>query len=132
MRTIPVRVIMALLFVPLLSCESLSQRERDILEYSQDKIKTYEDRLVDLQSYTTEGGRYHQKYKRYLIGIAQYLTEKKNMPLVQKSIGFYFDKATSNNNRTVYKYTQGKQKAHLQSLLKTTIILLKNIPEVIK
>lgn len=99
MRVIPVRIIMALFFVPLLSCESLSQRERDILEYSKEKIKTYEDRLVDLDTYTTDGKQYHQKYKKHLIGIAQFLAEKKKLPAVKNSIGFYFDKKANIRSR---------------------------------
>lgn len=99
MRMISFRIIMTLIFIPLLSCESLSQREQDILEYSPDKVRTYEDRLVDLETYTTKGRQYHQKYKKHLIGIAQFMTEKKKLPMVKKSIGFYFDKKANIKSR---------------------------------
>jgi hypothetical protein len=81
------------------SCASVSKREKDILDYPQEKIATYENMLVDLRQYTTNGLEYHAMYRKHLIGIARYIIEERKMSVAKGSIGFYFDKRENKRNK---------------------------------
>lgn len=76
----------------LIACETMSERERVILNYPPEKVKNYEMYLVKTSQYTTNGEYYHKKYHNYLIGIARYLTEEKKFSIAENSIGFYYDR----------------------------------------
>jgi hypothetical protein len=91
-------IIISTIFI-LTSCESMSKRERIILNYTPDKVKTYESNLVLEDQYTTNGKYYHHKYYKHLIGIARYLIEEKQFTIVKHSIGFYYDKRESTKSK---------------------------------
>ena len=74
------------------ACETTSERERVILNYPPEKVKSYEIYLVRASQYTTNGEYYHRKYHNYLIGIARYLAEEKKFSIAESSIGFYYDR----------------------------------------
>jgi hypothetical protein len=82
----------SLVFLLFTACETMSERERVILNYKPEKVKNYEDYLVKTFQYTTRGEYYHKKYHNYLIGIARYISEEKRLSIVENSIGFYYDK----------------------------------------
>jgi hypothetical protein len=80
-------------------CASTSEREKAVLNVSHEDITKYENLLVDLSQYTTSGVEYHKKYHKYLIGIGRMLTEEYKLSVVNKSIGFYYDKKESVKDR---------------------------------
>ncbi len=91
-RELFIRIILVVLIVFSINCESVGQRETQVLAYTSDKVNVYEKYLVDPAQYTSGGSVYHKKYFAHLIGVARMLTEEKKLNLVEKSIGFYHDK----------------------------------------
>jgi hypothetical protein len=82
------------------TCALTSEREQKILDYYTDRNKDkYADLLVDTQRYTTAATEYHNRFFRYLIGIAGDIVEKKNLTVEKGSIGFYFDKKSGDRNK---------------------------------
>ena len=70
-----------------------ARKEGDILKrYSEESREKYGSLLVDVSKYTTNGVRYHEKYRKLLIGLAGEIIEGRNLAIVPGSIGFYFDK----------------------------------------
>ncbi len=86
------RLFIFTILLMLTTCETMSERERIILNYPPEKVKNYENYLVKASQYTTNGEYYHKKYHNYLIGIARYLSEEKKLSIVENSIGFYYDR----------------------------------------
>lgn len=86
------RLFIFTILLMLTTCETMSERERVILNYPPEKVKSYEYYLVKTSQYTTNGEYYHKKYHNYLIGIARYLSEEKKLSIVENSIGFYYDR----------------------------------------
>jgi hypothetical protein len=88
------KIYIVLFFIILTSCSSADSREEKILIYSEDKNQAnkYAIYLVNPDNYTTIGAEYHNKYYPYLIGIARAVAEEKKITLIEKSIGFYYDK----------------------------------------
>jgi hypothetical protein len=97
-----INTVLLISMFPLFTCASSSirqEREDDILKnYTEEKKIKYSGILVDPEKYTTEGLKYQNKYYKYLIGIADEITEKKNIEIAKGSIGFYFDKRSGNKN----------------------------------
>jgi hypothetical protein len=82
------------------TCASTTEREQKILNYYTDNNKEkYADLLVDTQRYTTSATEYHNKFLRYLIGIAGDIVEKKNLAIEKGSVGFYYDKKSGDRNK---------------------------------
>ena len=88
-----------MIIITLCTCSSTPEKKKDIrekkiLEYSEEVIDTskYEVFLVDSSKYTTRGKVYHTKYLNYLVGIIQIITEKKALSIIEKSVGFYYDR----------------------------------------
>ena len=90
-----------LIIAALTACSSTNSREEKILKYSEDKTKSeaYEIYLVNPENYTTAGAEYHRQYYPYLIGIARLVAEEKKISLVERSIGFYYDKREDNKDK---------------------------------
>ncbi len=75
-------------------------REKEILDkFTPETRVKYEDLLVELESYTTDGDRYQRKYQKLLIGIAGDLIEEKEMTIAEHSIGFYYDKKSGDTEK---------------------------------
>ncbi len=82
------------------TCALTTEREQKILDYYTDQNKEkYADLLVDTRRYTTSATEYHNKFLRYLIGIAGDVVEKKKLAIDKGSIGFYFDKKSGDRNK---------------------------------
>ncbi len=82
------------------TCASTTEREQKILNYYTDNNKEkYADLLVDTSRYTTSATEYHNKFSRYLIGIAGDIVEKKNLAVEKGSVGFYYDKKSGDRNK---------------------------------
>lgn len=85
-------------FLPV-QCASTSEREKAVLNVSHGDMNKYENLLVDISQYTTSGAEYHKKYHKYLIGIGRLMVEEYKQSVVDKSIGFYYDKKESRKDR---------------------------------
>ncbi len=84
----------------LATCALTTEREKKILDFYTDQNREkYADLLVDVQRYTTSATEYHNKFMRYLIGIAGDIVEKKKLAIDKGSIGFYFDKKSGDRNK---------------------------------
>ena len=93
------RILIVISFLFFSTCGSMSEREESILDYSDDDISKYETFLVKIEQYTTNGVYYHQKYYRYLLGIAKTVSEGKDLSVMKNSIGFYYDKKEHSKNK---------------------------------
>jgi hypothetical protein len=62
----------------------------------------YEDYLVDINSYSTNGSYYQNKYKKEIISIAKNITEKQDIDISKGSMGFYFDKKSKRTDRLFF------------------------------
>jgi len=95
------KILIVFFLIILTTCSSADSREEKILKYSEDKDKAnkYEIYLVNPENYTTMGAEYHHKYYPYLIGIARAVAEDKKFNVVEKSIGFYYDKREDKKNK---------------------------------
>ncbi len=82
------------------TCALTTEREQKILDnYSDRNREKYADLLVDTQRYTTAATEYHNRFLRYLIGIAGDIVEKKSLAVEKGSIGFYYDKKSGDRNK---------------------------------
>ncbi len=87
------RIIIFLFCIMLTSCVSRdNNREEQILNYTDESVNKYESFLVNPEQYTTGGAKYHKAYHKHLIGIARTIVEEKGLNVVERSIGFYYDK----------------------------------------
>lgn len=64
----------------------------------------YEDFLVDIKSYSTNGGYYQDKYKKDIISIAKDITEKQDLDISKGSLGFYYDKKSKKTDRLFFGF----------------------------
>ncbi len=95
------RIAVICIFVAIASCLSADTREKKILKYSEDKeqVRKYEIYLVNPEQYTTRGAEFHSKYYPYLIGIARSVIEERKFSVIEKSIGFYYDKREARKDK---------------------------------
>lgn len=61
--------------------------------------KNYNDLLVDVNSYSTNGRYYQDKYHKQLISIAGEIVEGQDLDVTKQSIGFYYDKKSKRTDR---------------------------------
>jgi hypothetical protein len=85
-------ILAGLLIVSSVQCETTSEREKSILDFSKSEAGRYQDLLIDPAQYTTNGAVYHDRYRNHLIGIARVLSSDYKFAIAKNSIGFYFDK----------------------------------------
>lgn len=71
---------------------------KGVIESGEVKNK-YSIYLVDINSYTTNGGFYQKKYEKEIISIIASLTENYELEIFKNSAGFYFDKKANIKNR---------------------------------
>jgi hypothetical protein len=62
-------------------------------------VKKYSDLLVNINSYSTNGAYYQEKYEKQLLSIAGELVEGQDLDVSKESIGFYYDKRSSRTDR---------------------------------
>jgi hypothetical protein len=95
------KILIVFFLIILTTCSSADSREEKILKYSEDKDKAnkYGIFLVNPENYTTMGAEYHHKYYPFLIGIARAVAEDKKIDILEKSIGFYYDKREDKKNK---------------------------------
>jgi len=102
-------------------------REKEILKnYTVETKKQFNDLLVNLGSYTTNGAIYQKKYYKYLIGIAGDIVKKKNLVIVKQSLGFYYDKKSKDFNSLYLGFDIDTEKNFSQRFESVSIMLLKN------
>ncbi len=65
---------------------------------------SYEEYLVDINSYSTNGGYYQKKYNRDILEIARNITEKQDIDISKGSVGFYFDKKSKKTDRLFFGF----------------------------
>ncbi len=90
--------VIIIIFV-LQSCSSQELREENILKIAEHSGGKYDIFLVEYGQYTTNGAEYHNKYFKYLVGIARWLIEEKKINISENSIGFYYDKREDSKNK---------------------------------
>jgi hypothetical protein len=61
--------------------------------------KKYADLLVDLRSYSTNGGYYQNKHEKLLLSMAGEIIEGQDLEISKESIGFYYDKKSARTDR---------------------------------
>ena len=86
-----IKYLIMLIFTLISFCSSPDTRERIIINTGNNN-SPYEKYLVSSGEYTTKGSEFHDKYLQYLLGIARIIVEEKKIPVIDKSIGFYYDK----------------------------------------
>lgn len=64
----------------------------------------YEDFLVDIKSYSTNGGYYQNKYNKDIISIAKNITEKQDVDISLGSLGFYYDKKSKRRDMLYFGF----------------------------
>jgi len=64
----------------------------------------YEDYLVDINSYSTNGAYYQKKYKKDIIGLARDMAEQQDMDISIGSVGFYYDKKSNRPDRLFFGF----------------------------
>ncbi len=62
-------------------------------------IKKYTDLLVDVKSYSTNGGYYQNKHEKFLLSMAGEIIEGQDLEISKGSIGFYYDKKSGRTDR---------------------------------
>jgi hypothetical protein len=94
------RLAVSCMFIAIVSCSTADTREEKILKYSVDKeAGKYAIYLVNPEQYTTKGAGFHSKYYQYLVGIARSVIEEKKFTVIEKSIGFYYDKREAKKDK---------------------------------
>lgn len=97
--TMLLNILAGLLILSSAQCETTSEREKSILDFSKSEAGRYQDLLIDPGQYTTNGAVYHEKYRNHLIGIARSLSADYKFTILRNSIGFYFDKKLNQRDR---------------------------------
>lgn len=59
----------------------------------------YNDLLVNIKNYSTNGGYYQKKYEKLLLAMAGELVEGQDLEISKESIGFYYDKKSARTDR---------------------------------
>ncbi len=82
------------------NCAAVDTKKEGVIlkKYSDESQNRYSDLLVDISRYTSNGALYHEKYQKLLIGLAAEIIEGKNLAIVPGTMGFYFDKKSSERN----------------------------------
>jgi hypothetical protein len=62
-------------------------------------IKKYTDLLVNIRSYSTNGGYYQNKHEKLLLSMAGEIIEGQDLEISKESIGFYYDKKSARTDR---------------------------------
>ncbi|PKL16884.1 MAG: hypothetical protein CVV49_13900 [Spirochaetae bacterium HGW-Spirochaetae-5] len=62
-------------------------------------IKKYTDLLVNIRSYSTNGGYYQNKHEKSLLSMAGEIIEGQDLEISKESIGFYYDKKSARTDR---------------------------------
>jgi hypothetical protein len=116
------------------TCGLTTEREQKILEYYTETNKgRYADLLVDVSGYTTSGGEFHQKYYKYLIGIAGDIVEKKKLAVEKGTIGFYFDKKSGDREKLYLGVDINTQANYEQSYDTVAVTLIRrNLKDVVQ
>lgn len=133
--------IIVLNILVLLACASKDSREGRILEVADNNSSNeskFDKYLVNKALYTTGGKKYHDKFYKYLIGIAAIVIEEKGMNISERSIGFYYDKKKNVKNElflgldvkvpvdSIYTYSSFREVAvvQLKKYLKEILYIL--------
>jgi hypothetical protein len=61
--------------------------------------RNYQDYLVNIKSYSTNGAYYQKKYEKILLSMAMEITEGQDLEVSKESMGFYFDKKSNRTDR---------------------------------
>jgi len=64
--------------------------------------KKYLDLLVNIKSYSTNGGYYQNKYEKLLLTMAGEIIEGQDLEISKESIGFYYDKKSARTDRLFF------------------------------
>lgn len=80
------------------------KKENDTTVVVKKNAVKYEDYLVDINSYSTNGGYYQNKYKKEIISIAKDISEKQDIDISKGSMGFYFDKKSKRTDRLFFGF----------------------------
>ena len=64
----------------------------------------FEELLVDIRSYSTNGAFYQKKYHRDILSIARDITEKEDIDISKGSVGFYYDKKSERRDRLFFGF----------------------------
>ncbi|MCL1834009.1 MAG: hypothetical protein FWG49_05840 [Leptospirales bacterium] len=64
-----------------------------------DDTNKYKGLLVDIRTYTTNGGYYQKKYEKHLLSMAGEIVEGQDLDAAKGSIGFYYDKISASRDR---------------------------------
>ena len=93
------------------SCASgsgqISSTDRPFTETSVTSLEVknkYSEYLVDLNTYSTNGAYYQNKYENFILSIIASLTEKHEFDVSKKSTGFYFDKRSNRTDRLYFGF----------------------------
>lgn len=77
---------------------------RDAAAVSAETKNKYSDYLVDINSYSTNGAYYQNKYENFILSVISALTEKHEFDISKKSTGFYFDKRSNRTDRLYFGF----------------------------
>jgi hypothetical protein len=61
--------------------------------------KKYTDLLVNIKSYSTNGGYYQNRHEKLLLSMAGEIIEGQDLEISKESIGFYYDKKSARTDR---------------------------------
>ncbi len=64
----------------------------------------YSEYLVNINTYTTNGAYYQNKYENFILSVIAMLTEKHEFDISKKSTGFYFDKRSNRTDRLYFGF----------------------------
>lgn len=93
----------------------------------------YEDYLVDIKSYSTNGGYYQNKYQKDIISITKNITEKQDIDISKGSVGFYYDKKSKRTDRLFFGFDIIVNSDSKLDYSRYSVKLIKeNVPEVIE
>ena len=62
----------------------------------------YVDLLVNIKSYSTNGGYYQNKHEKLLLSMAGEIIEGQDLDIAKESIGFYYDKKSARLDRLFF------------------------------
>lgn len=66
------------------------------------ETKKYNEYLVNIKSYSTNGGHYQNKYEKHLLSMAGEIIEGQDLEITKESIGFYYDKRSNRTDRLFF------------------------------
>jgi hypothetical protein len=107
-----IRSIMAALLIQLISVTACASGQMDrTVDKGNDKLiykdkvaetKKYSEYLVNIKSYSTNGGYYQNKYEKLLLSMAGEIIDGQDLDLSKESIGFYYDKRSNRTDRLFF------------------------------